>query len=222
MRIEGLGDALAEQFVQQKIVGDVAGLYDLTLEQVAALERMAEKSASNLLAQIETSKTRDLPQLVFGLGIRHVGERTAAILARHFRTLAALGTASIESLDAVPEIGLTVAESVHDWFADAGNRSLCERLRAAGVRTELEAGATGEMQDAKFAGKLFVLTGKLEMLTRDEAAAMIEARGGRVTSSVSKKTDYVVAGEDAGSKLDKAQALGLKILSEQEFAEMFA
>jgi len=222
MRIEGLGDALAEQFVQQKIVGDVAGLYDLTVEQVAALERMAEKSASNLLAQIETSKTRDLPQLVFGLGIRHVGERTAAILARHFRTLAALGTASIESLDAIPEIGLTVAESVHDWFADAGNRSLCERLRAAGVRTELEAGATGEMQDATFAGKLFVLTGKLEMLTRDEAAAMIEARGGRVTSSVSKKTDYVVAGEDAGSKLDKAQALGLKILSEREFAEMFA
>ncbi|MGI9108365.1 MAG: NAD-dependent DNA ligase LigA [Pyrinomonadaceae bacterium] len=222
MRIEGLGDALADQFVQLKMISDVAGLYGLTLEEVAALERRAEKSASNLLAQIEASKTRDLPQLLFGLGLRHVGERTAAILARRFRTLEAFGAASIEALDAVPEIGLTVAESVHDWFADEGNRALCERLRAAGVRTELEAGATGHLQDAAFAGKLFVLTGKLETLTRDEAGAMIEARGGRVTSSVSKKTDYVLAGADAGSKLDKAQSLGLKILSEQEFAEMLA
>ncbi|MCA1567772.1 MAG: NAD-dependent DNA ligase LigA [Acidobacteria bacterium] len=221
MRIEGLGDALADQFVQKKMVRDVAGLYDLTHEQVAGLERMAEKSASNLLAQIEASKTRDLPQLVFGLGLRHVGERTAAILARNFRTLAGLGAASVEALDAVPEIGLTVAESVHDWFADEGNRALCERLRAAGVRTEMEAVAGGVRTEA-FAGMLFVLTGKLETMTRDEAAALVEAHGGRVTSSVSKKTSYVIAGEEAGSKLDKAQTLGVRVLGEAEFKELLA
>src|SRR5256714_10574315 len=143
MRIEGLGDALAEQFVQTKLVSDVADLYALTLEQLANLERMAEKSATNLLAQIETSKGRDLPQLVYGLGIRHVGERTAAILARSFCALARLGAATIEELDEIPEIGLTVAQSVHDWFADEGNRALCKRLNDAGVRTEVTAGAAG-------------------------------------------------------------------------------
>jgi DNA ligase (NAD+) len=223
MRIEGLGDALADQFVQKKLVPDVAGLYDLTHEQLAELERMAEKSAANLLAQIEASKTRDLPQLVFGLGIRHVGERTAAILARNFRTLEALGGASVEELDAVPEIGLTVAESVHDWFADEGNQALCQRLRERGVRTEMEAHAAGGgVRDESFAGMLFVLTGKLETMTRDEAAALIESRGGRVTASVSKKTNYVVAGEEAGSKLDKAQALGVKVIDEREFKALLA
>src|ERR687883_1991385 len=140
MRIEGLGDVLAEQFVQKRMVRDVADLYALKLEEVAGLERMAEKSASNLLAQIEASKARDLPQLVYGLGIRHVGERTAAILARHFRTLERLGAATVEELDDIHEIGLTVAESVRDWFDDEGNVQLCERLRAAGVRTELSGG----------------------------------------------------------------------------------
>ncbi|HEY1404875.1 MAG TPA: NAD-dependent DNA ligase LigA [Pyrinomonadaceae bacterium] len=223
MRIEGLGDALADQFVQKKMVRDVAGLYELTHEQVAGLERMAEKSASNLLAQIEASKTRDLPQLVLGLGIRHVGERTAAILARNFRSLEGLGAATVEELDAVPEIGLTVAESVHDWFADEGNRTLCAKLGAKGVRTKMEAsaGSSGVRTEA-FAGLLFVLTGKLETLTRDEAAALIEARGGRVTSSVSKKTGYVVAGEEAGSKLDKAQTLGVRVLDEAEFKKLLA
>jgi DNA ligase (NAD+) len=219
MRIEGLGDALAEQFVQTRLVRDVADLYALTLEQVVGLERMAEKSASNLLEQIGASKTRDLPQLVFGLGIRHVGERTAAILARHFRTLERLGAATVEELDEIPEIGLTVAESVHDWCADEGNRVLCERLRAAGVRTELAAGAE-ELTDEAFAGKQFVLTGRLETMTRDEARAAIEARGGRVTSSVSKKTDYVIAGVEAGSKLDKARELGLHVLDEESFKAM--
>ncbi|HEX8071665.1 MAG TPA: NAD-dependent DNA ligase LigA [Pyrinomonadaceae bacterium] len=216
MRIEGLGDALADQLVETKLVRDVADLYALTHAQVAALERMAEKSAANLLAQIEASKGRDLPQLVYGLGIRHVGERTAAILARAFRTLARLGAATVEELDVIPEIGLTVAESVHDWFADEGNRALCERLRAAGGRTELAAGAE-MVADEAFAGKQFVLTGRLETMTRDEARALIEARGGRVTSSVSKKTDYVIAGEEAGSKLDKARELGLNVLDEQAF-----
>ncbi|MBV8858604.1 MAG: NAD-dependent DNA ligase LigA [Acidobacteria bacterium] len=220
MRIEGLGDALAEQFVQKGMVRDVANLYDLKLEEVAGLERMAEKSASNLLAQIEASKTRDLPQLVYGLGIRHVGERTAALLARHFRSLEALRTATVEQIDDIHEIGLTVAESVRDWFDDEGNVELCERLRQRGVRTELAGGGVGAQADEAFAGKQFVLTGRLETLTRDEARALIEARGGRVTSTVSKKTDYVVAGEEAGSKLEKAQALGLKVIDEEGLKEM--
>lgn len=219
MRIEGLGYALVEQLVDKKMVRDVGDLYSLRLEDVAALERMAEKSASNLLAQIEESKQRELPQLVYALGIRHVGDRTAAILARNFRSLDRLSKASMEELDEIPEIGLTVAESVRDWFDDPGNLTLCERLRAAGVKTEMESAGSAE-NDEEFAGKQFVLTGRLETMTRDEARALIESRGGRVTSTVSKKTDYVVAGEEAGSKLDKAQALGLKIIDEAQFREM--
>jgi DNA ligase (NAD+) len=220
MRIEGLGDALAEQFVQKKMVRDVADLYTLKLEELAALERMAEKSATNLLAQIEASKGRDLPQLVYGLGIRHVGERTAALLARHFRSLERLRTAAVDEIDDIHEIGLTVAESVRDWFDDEGNVELCARLREFGVRTELAAGAASAAADEAFVGKQFVLTGRLEALTRDEARAAIEARGGRVTSTVSKKTDYVVAGEEAGSKLDKAQALGVNVIDEATLRAM--
>jgi DNA ligase (NAD+) len=219
MRIEGLGEALVEQLVEKKMVRDVGDLYSLRLEDVSALERKAEKSASNLMAQIEASKSRDLPALVYGLGLRHVGERTAGILARKFGSLERLSEASVEELDAVHEIGLVVAESVRDWFDDPGNLALCERLRAAGVRTTLEQSAS-QMRDLAFAGKQFVLTGKLENWTRDEAQALIEARGGRVTSSVSKKTDYVVAGEDAGSKLDKAVALGLQVIDEAALKEM--
>ena len=180
---------------------------------------MAEKSASNILTQIEASKTRDLPQLIYALGIRHVGERNAGILARQFRSLDRLRTATVDEMDAVHEIGLSVAESVRDWFDDSGNITLCDRLRAAGVRTEMKSG-TSVTLDANFDGKQFVLTGKLEAMTRDEARALIESKGGRVTSSVSKKTDYVVAGEDAGSKLDKAQALGLNILDEAGLKKM--
>jgi len=218
MRIEGLGDALAEQFVQKKMVRDVADLYRLKLEDVAGLERMAEKSAANLLAQIGASRERDLPHLVFGLGIRHVGERTAGILARSFGSLERLAAATVEEIDAIHEIGLTVAESVRDWFDDKGNQELCRRLREeAGVRTELDGGGAA---GGEFAGKQFVLTGRLETLTRDEARALIESRGGRVTSSVSKKTDYVVAGEEAGSKLDKARELKLNVIDEAELKKL--
>ncbi|HEX8176897.1 MAG TPA: NAD-dependent DNA ligase LigA [Pyrinomonadaceae bacterium] len=219
MRIEGLGEALVEQLVETKLVRDVADLYKLNVETVAALERKAEKSASNLMAQIEASKSRDLPQLLFALGIRHVGERTAGLLARHFRSLERLSRATVEEIDDIHEIGLTVAESVHDWFNDEGNLELCERLRQAGVKTEMEEMTGGGASEA-FAGKQFVLTGRLETLTRDEARALIEARGGRVTSTVSKKTDYVVAGEEAGSKLDKAQSLGLRIIDEAQLMEL--
>jgi DNA ligase (NAD+) len=219
MRIEGLGEALVEQLVEKKIINDVGDLYRLKLEDVSALERKAEKSATNLIAQIEASKSRDLPHLIYGLGIRHVGERTAGILARNFRSLERLGKASIEEIDAIHEIGMTVAQSVRDWFEDAGNMYLCERLRAAGVRTEMLGGGA-EVLDETFSGKQFVLTGKLDSLTRDEARALIEGRGGRVTSTVSKKTDYVVAGEDAGSKLEKAVELGLQVIDETALKEM--
>lgn len=219
MRIEGLGVSLAEQLIAQKLVKDVGDLYSLTLEQVAGLERMAKKSATNLLSQIEASKSRDLSNLIYALGIRHVGERTAGILAHELGSLERLTTASVEELDAIPEIGLTVAESVRDWFDDEGNRALCDRLRAAGVKTEA-ARRSSAKADERFIGKQFVLTGTLESFTRDEARALIEARGGRVNSSVSKKTDYVLAGEAAGSKLDKAQSLGVTVLDEGAFKAM--
>jgi len=193
----------------------------LTLEQICSLPRMAEKSATNLLEQIEASKTRDLSNLIYALGIRHVGERTAGILARHFGSLENLARASVEELDDIPEIGLTVAESVRDWFDDEGNLKLCDRLRAAGVKTQSDAKASGATDD-RFAGKQFVLTGRLTSFTRDEARALIEARGGRVNSSVSKKTDYVVAGEEAGSKLDKAQELGVVVIDEAAFQKMLS
>jgi DNA ligase (NAD+) len=219
MRIEGLGGALAQQLIEQKLVKDVGDLYSLTLEQVSALERMAKKSAGNLLEQIEASKSRELTNLLYALGIRHVGERTAGILAHEAGSLERLAEMSVEELDAIPEIGLTVAESVRDWFGDEGNRALCDRLRGAGVNTESKRTSSASL-DERFAGKQFVLTGTLGSFTRDEAKALIEARGGRVNSSVSKKTDYVVAGEAAGSKLDKAQSLGVAVIDEDAFNKM--
>ena len=219
MRIEGLGEVLAEQLVAENLVKDVGDLYSLTLDQVAGLERMAKKSATNLLEQIEASKNRDLSNLIYALGLRHVGERTAGILAHEAGSLERLANMTVEELDAIPEIGLTVAESVRDWFDDEGNRALCDRLRAAGVKTETTR-AGSESLDERFVGKQFVLTGTLSSFTRDEAKSLIETRGGRVNSSVSKKTDYVVAGEAAGSKLDKAESLGVTVIDEAAFKEM--
>jgi DNA ligase (NAD+) len=219
MRIEGLGVALAEQVLERKLVKDVADLYSLTLDDLVSLDRMAEKSAANVLAQIEASKTCDLSNLVYGLGIRHVGERTAAILAREFGSLKKLTEATVEQLDDVPEIGLTMAQSIHDWFADAGNKELCERLHATGVRTELDK-TNKSRTDERFAGKQFVLTGTLPTMTRDEAKSLIESHGGRVMSSVSKKTDFVLAGAEPGSKLEKANQLGVPVIDEAEFKKM--
>ena len=219
MAIEGLGESLAQQLVSEQLVKDVGDLYSLTLDQVAGLERMAKKSATNLLDQIEASKNRELTNLIYGLGVRHVGERTAGILAHEAGSLERLAEMSVEELDAIPEIGLTVGESVRDWFNDEGNRALCDRLRAAGVKTETTRPSSDSL-DERFAGKQFVLTGTLGGFTRDEARMLIEARGGRVNSSVSKKTDYVVAGEAAGSKLEKAQSLGVTVIDEQAFKKM--
>ena len=218
MRIEGLGESLVDQFVASGKVHDAGDLYSLTLDDIASLERMAKKSASNLLEQIEASKHRELSNLIYALGLRHVGDRTATTLARQFGSLEALSKATVEELDDVPEIGLTVAQSVRDWFDDPGNIELCKRLEAAGVTTKME--QTGEAIDESLAGKLFVLTGTLAGFNRDEARAAIEARGGRVTSSVSKKTDYVVAGDEAGSKLDKATELGVTVIDEAAFKEL--
>ncbi|HYN26029.1 MAG TPA: helix-hairpin-helix domain-containing protein, partial [Pyrinomonadaceae bacterium] len=194
-------------------------LYKMTLEEIAGLERMAKKSAENLLTQIEASKSRDLSNLIYALGIRHVGARTAALLAGHFGSLETLAEAREAALDDIPEIGLTVAQSVRGWFDDAGNVDLCRRLQAAGVRTKIEQRDQAAV-DERFAGKQFVLTGTLPGYTRDEARALVESRGGRVTSSVSKKTDYVIAGDEAGSKLDKATTLGVTVLDEAAFKGM--
>jgi DNA ligase (NAD+) len=219
MDIEGLGVILVEKLVDLGLVKTVADIYSLNLTQIAELERMAEKSATNLMNQIEASKTRGLQRLLYGIDIRHVGERYAKILANHYRSIDKLAAASIEELDAIHEIGLTVAVSVFNFFQNPRNTEIIERLKAAGVKMEIDGGDSASF-DENFAGKTFVLTGRLEQFTRDEAAKLIEDRGGRVSGSVSKKTDYVIAGEDAGSKLTKAESLGVKVLSENGFAAM--
>jgi DNA ligase (NAD+) len=216
MDIEGLGDALVRQLGEKGLVRDFADLYALRLEDVVGLERMAQKSGQNLLDQIAASKGREVRRLLFGLGIRFVGERAAMLLARHFRGLEALGNASVEEIDALYEIGPTVAHSVYDWFHDDSNRRLLERLGGAGVRLAEEGSAPASVA---FQGMQFVLTGSLEGMTRDEAKAAIEERGGRVTSSVSKKTAFVVVGADPGSKYAKAQELGVPCITEAELRE---
>ncbi len=219
MDIEGLGDVLVETLVDSGMVKTVADLYDLTIEQIAALERKAEKSASKLIEQIENSKQRGLQRLLYGIDIRHVGERYAKILARSFRNIENLAAATVEELDAIHEIGLTVAVSVYNFFQNPKNQELIQRLKSAGVKTEIDGNANLTTNE-NFNGKTFVLTGKLEQFTRDEAARIIEDLGGRVSSSVSKKTAYVIAGSDAGSKLTKAESLGVNVLNEDEFKEM--
>ncbi len=221
MDIEGLGEVLINTLVDNGWVGDVADLYSLTVEQIASLERMAEKSGTNLIDQIESSKQRGLQRLLYGIDIRHVGERYAKLLARHFRSIESLAGASVQELDDIPEIGLAVAESVYKWMREPANIDLLARLRAAGVVMAIDEASSAAL-DERFVGKTFVLTGKLEKYTRDEAAKLIEDRGGRVSSSVSKKTDYVIAGEDAGSKLTKAESLGVAIIGEAEFFEMIS
>jgi DNA ligase (NAD+) len=221
MDIEGLGDVLVETLVDSGMVKDVADVYKLTVSDIANLERKAEKSATKLIDQIEASKTRGLQRLLYGIDIRHVGERYAKILARHFRSVDKLAEASVDELVAIHEIGPTVAVSVYEWFRNPLHIELIERLKEAGVRMETEGG--GEVKhDERFSGKTFVLTGTLENYTRDEASKLIEDRGGRVSSSVSKKTDYVLAGSEAGSKLAKAESLGIAVLDEVEFGSMLS
>ena len=217
LRIEGLGEALVDQLLEKGLIQDPADLYALKHEDLAGLDRMGDKSARNLLEQIEASKKRSLGQVIFGLGIRHVGERTAMVLASHFGTLENLSRASLESLESVFEVGPVVAESVRQFFVQSGNQRTVEKLGQAGLNLEerQEDFATSDLQ-----GQQVVLTGRLPSLTREEAGRMIAQRGGRVTSSVSKKTAFVVAGEDAGGKLAKARQLGVPVMDEFEFLRL--
>jgi DNA ligase (NAD+) len=212
MNIDGLGDALVNQLTQRGLVKNVADLYKLTKDDLLKLERMGEKSAENVLAEIEASKKLPLERVIYGLGIRFVGERTAQFLAEHFGSLDAIMNASAEELEEVNEVGPRIAESIVEFFGDEHNRKLVSDLRKAGLTF------TGQKKEkgTKLAGRTFVLTGTLERHTRDEAKKMIEDVGGRVSGSVSKKTDYVVAGSDAGSKLDKARELGVSVIGEDE------
>ncbi len=210
--IEGLGDKLVDQLVDNEVVKVLPDLYRLGLTALASLERMAEKSAMNVLEALEKSKATTLPRFLFGLGIRHVGEATAKDLARHFGQLDAIMEATVEQLLQVPDVGPVVAQSIRTFFDQPHNREVVEQLRACGVHWE--EGEPSPAAQLPLAGKTFVLTGTLPTLSREEAKARLEAAGAKVAGSVSKKTDYVVAGAEAGSKLDKAQALGVPILDE--------
>jgi DNA ligase (NAD+) len=216
MDIDGLGEALVNQLTERGLVKNVADLYKLTKDDLLHLERMGEKSAENVLAEIKASKKLPLERVIYGLGIRFVGERTAQFLAEHFGSLDASMNASAEELEEVNEVGPRIAESIVEFFTDEHNRKLVSDLRKAGLTF------TGQKKKkgTKLAGKTFVLTGTLARHTRDEAKKMIEEAGGRVSGSVSKKTDYVVAGSDAGSKLDKARELGVNVIGEDELEEL--
>lgn len=214
MNIDGLGQAVVTSLVDSGLVADAADLYTLTAEQVLKLERMGPKSAQNLIEAIAASKQTGLARLLFGLGIRFVGAKAAATLARHFGDIDSVAKASADELTALDEIGPRIAESVVEYFARPESERLIAKLAAAGVKLTEEKRRTTEI--LPLTGKTFVLTGTLPTLTRNEAAELIESKGGKVTSSVSKKTDYVVAGEEAGSKLDKAQKLGITVLNEAE------
>jgi DNA ligase (NAD+) len=216
MNIDGLGEALVNQLTERGLVKNVADIYKLTKGDLLGLERMGEKSAENVLSEIEASKKLPLERVIYGLGIRMVGERTAQFLAEHFGSLDAIMKASAEELEEVNEVGPRIAESIVEFFGDEHNRKLVGDLRKAGLTF---AGQKKE-KGIKLAGKTFVLTGTLARHTRDEAKEMIENAGGRVSGSVSKKTDYVVAGSDAGSKLDKARELGVSVIGEEELERL--
>jgi len=216
MDIEGLGPAIVEALVSENLINDAADLYLLKREQIVNIERMGEKSADNLINAINKSRENDLSRLIFGLGIRHVGQKAGKVLAKHFRTFDALEQASVEELTSIFDVGAATAESLTKWFSLDNSKRFIEKLKSAGVNMN----SLAVVSDNRFENKIFVLTGALENFTRDEAAEKIERLGGKTASSVSKKTTYVVAGEAAGSKLRKAQELGITILSEQEFIEM--
>ncbi len=216
MNIDGMGEALVTQLTDRGLVKNVADIYRVTQEDLLKLERMGKKSAENVLREIEASKKLPLERVIFGLGVRFVGERTAQFLAEHFGSLEAVMAASAEELEEVNEVGPRIAESIVEFFAEPRNRELVEQLRQAGLTLAGEKKQRG----TQLAGKTFVLTGTLARLTRDEAKKLIEDAGGRVSGSVSKKTDYVVAGEEAGSKLDKAKELGVAVIGEAELEKL--
>jgi DNA ligase (NAD+) len=217
MNIDGLGEALVDQLVDKGLVHDVADLYGLSHSQLAELERMGDKSAQNLMDEIENSKKAELGRVIFALGIRFVGERTGQLLADHFASLDKLANASEEELVEAEEVGPRVAEAIQEFFHEKRNRAVIEKLHQAGLQFEQKRARKAE---GKLAGKQFVLTGTLPNYSRDVAKQMIEEAGGRVTGSVSKKTDYVVVGAESGSKLEKARALGVKTVGEAELLKL--
>ena len=220
MDIEGLGEKLVDQMVEGNVIRTLADLYRLGLNAIASLERMADKSARNVLAALEKSKQTTLPRFLYGLGIRHVGEATAKDVARHFGRLDAIMDAGVDQLLEVADVGPVVAESIHTFFQQPHNREVVEQLRACGVTWE--EGEAAARAPRPLAGKTIVLTGTLPSLSRDEAKDLLEAAGAKVAGSVSKKTDYVVAGAEAGSKLDKARELGVAVLDEDGLRALLA
>jgi len=217
MDIDGMGEALVDQLVDRGLARSVADLYQLKLEDLVPLDRMAEKSARKILDNINASRSRPLPRVLNGLGIPFVGERTAVVLAETFGSLDAIATAGMEQLQAAEDVGPKVAHSIYTFFREPRNRELVERLRAEGLQFYHE---KTRARPGPLSGLTFVLTGTLPTLTRQEARALIENAGGKVTGSVSKKTSYVVAGEEAGSKLAKARALGIPVIDEQRLKEL--
>jgi len=218
MNIEGLGESRIALLIAAGLVASYADVYRLTADRLEPIERMGKKSAANLIDQIERSRTRDFWRLIFGLGIRHVGERGAQALAGAFGTMDALLAASKEQLQAVPDIGPVVAAAVREYLDQPQNQALIKELAAAGLK--MDAPMTAASAPGPLSGKTFVLTGTLPTMTREEATEAIQALGGKVTGSVSKKTDHVVAGTDPGSKLAKAETLGISVLDEAAFRKL--
>ena len=220
MDIEGLGDKLVDQLVEQNLVHTPADLYRLGLEALANLPRMAEKSAQNLLDGIVKSRATTLARFLFALGIRHVGEATAKDLAKYFGSVDRLMDAPIEELLTVNDVGPVVAQSIRQFFGEPHNREVVEQLRACGIHWLETGGIAAAASNSPFAGKTVVLTGTLSAMSRDDAKDKLELLGAKVSGSVSKKTDFVVAGAEAGSKLSKAQELGVAVLDEAQFLQM--
>jgi DNA ligase (NAD+) len=216
MNIEGVGGKLVKALLENKLIHDASDLYYLSKEEIASLDRMGEKSADNFISSIQASKEMGLARLIFALGIRHIGEVASGELANKFGSIDALFEATEEEIKEIGDFGDVMAKSVVDFFNKPETKYIVEHLKDAGVKT------TEEIKELSndFEGLTFVLTGTLENMTRDEASDMIKARGGKVSSSVSSKTSYVLAGEAAGSKLTKAQALGVKIIDKEEFLNM--
>ena len=217
MNIDGLGENIIDQLLSKKLISNIADIYNLSFEDIASLKKNGKKFASNLINAIENSKKNDLYRLLTALGINHIGAKASKLLARKYKNIDNLSKASFEELSEIDDIGPIMAKSIVDFFEEEQTKDLIEKLKQAGVNTE---SLEKEEQNQKFEGLTFVLTGSLEKYTRQEATELIEKYGGKVSGSVSKKTNYLLAGEDAGSKLTKAQSLGVKIISEEEFEKM--
>jgi DNA ligase (NAD+) len=217
MDIDGFGSKLVAQLVEVDLINNIADIYTLSLEQLADLERMAEKSANNILLSIEQSKSADLWRLIHGLGIHNVGEHLSKVLANKYGSLAGLGEAGIDDLEITHEVGPIVARGVVEFFKEDDNRNLLARLKSCGLDPTQDVSANNE---GVLAGLSFVFTGKLEYLNRDTAREIVESHGGSTSNAMSKKVDYLVAGPGAGSKLKKAEKLGIQIISEADFRKM--